>query len=157
MTQTLIAPQARTVRVDAPRERSTRLPHVAALDGLRGVAVLAVVVYHLDRDLLPGGFLGVSVFFTLSGFLITNLLLVERERSRRVGLRQFWDRRFRRLLPAALLGLLVVVVTSWWWADASQLEELRGDVAAALAYVANWRFIVNGDLYGAAFEAPSPV
>jgi peptidoglycan/LPS O-acetylase OafA/YrhL len=134
-----------------------RLPHVRALDGLRGVAVLAVVVYHLDHHVLPGGFLGVSVFFTLSGFLITNLLLGEWHATRSVGLRPFWGRRARRLLPAALLGSTLAVVMSWRWADASQLASIRGDVMGALAYVANWRFIFNGDLYGAGFEQPSPV
>ena len=155
MTETLAAPEARAAPAATDGQRRARLRHVRALDGLRGLAVLAVVVYHLD--LLPGGFLGVSVFFTLSGFLITNLLLAEWEASGRVGLGGFWGRRFRRLLPAALVGLVLVVVTSWWWADARQLEALRGDVVAALAYVANWRFIFNGDLYGAGFEEPSPV
>jgi peptidoglycan/LPS O-acetylase OafA/YrhL/lysophospholipase L1-like esterase len=145
--------------VEPPTERAprVRLPHVRALDGLRGVAVLAVVVYHLDDGVLPGGFLGVSVFFTLSGFLITNLLLTEWGSSHTVGLRNFWGRRFRRLLPAALLGLALALALSWFWADASQLENLRADVLAALGYVANWRFIFSGDLYGAGFEDPSPV
>jgi peptidoglycan/LPS O-acetylase OafA/YrhL len=134
-----------------------RLRHVGALDGLRGLAVLAVLVYHLDEGWLPGGFLGVSLFFTLSGFLITNLLLNEWEANRRVGLGNFWSRRFRRLLPAALAGLALAVVTAWWWADAHQLENLRGDVLAALGYVANWRFVINGDAYGAGFQEPSPV
>jgi peptidoglycan/LPS O-acetylase OafA/YrhL len=136
---------------------TSRLRHVGALDGLRGLAVLAVLVYHLDQRWLPGGFLGVSLFFTLSGFLITNLLLNEWEANRRVGLGNFWSRRFRRLLPAALAGLALSVVTAWWWADAHQLENLRGDVLAALTYMANWRFVVNGDAYGAGFQEPSPV
>src|SRR5690606_10600402 len=72
-----------------------------ALDGLRGLAVAAVVVYHVWPDWLPGGFLGVSVFFTLSGFLITTLLLDEWLRDGSVDARRFWSRRARRLLPAA--------------------------------------------------------
>jgi peptidoglycan/LPS O-acetylase OafA/YrhL len=143
--------------VERPVERRVGLPHVRALDGLRGVAVLAVVVYHLDHDVLPGGFLGVSVFFTLSGFLITNLLLGEWRSRGTVGLRGFWGRRFRRLLPAAVGGLALAVLLSWLWADGTQLEAIRGDVLAALGYVANWRFIFDGDLYGAGFEQPSPV
>jgi peptidoglycan/LPS O-acetylase OafA/YrhL len=158
MATTLSPLNLRTDPVAPPVvESRPRLPHVRALDGLRGIAVLAVIVYHLNGNLLPGGFLGVSLFFTLSGFLITNLLLGEWEMSRSVGLKRFWGRRFRRLLPAALLGLAVVVVTAWWWADASQLANLRGDVVAALAYVANWRFVFNGDAYGAGFQEPSPV
>lgn len=158
MATTLTAPEERQeIEILPDRDSRPRLTHVAALDGLRGIAVLAVVVYHLDSDLLPGGFLGVSLFFTLSGFLITNLLLAEWEVTHNVGLRHFWGRRFRRLLPAALVGLVLVVLTSWLWADASQLAALRGDVVSALAYVANWRFIFDGDLYGAGFEQPSPV
>jgi peptidoglycan/LPS O-acetylase OafA/YrhL len=133
------------------------LGHVGALDGLRGVAVLVVVVYHLSPQTLPGGFLGVSLFFTLSGFLITNLLLVEWQRSRSIDLRRFWGRRFRRLLPAALAGVALVLVLAWASADADQLSRLRGDVLASLGYVANWRFILGGDLYGAGYQAPSPL
>jgi peptidoglycan/LPS O-acetylase OafA/YrhL len=163
---TTLAPstQAEAAPADEPSEDAPnatgarhRLRHVGALDGLRGVAVLAVVVYHLDERWLPGGFLGVSVFFTLSGFLITNLLLGEWTGTRTIALGTFWNRRFRRLLPAALAGLILATLLSWLWADANQLENLRGDVLAALAYVANWRFILKGDLYGAGFHAPSPV
>jgi peptidoglycan/LPS O-acetylase OafA/YrhL len=164
MTQTLqpvearvAAPPADIQIIDTPAPARRHLPHVRALDGLRGLAVLAVVVYHLDPDVLPGGFLGVSLFFTLSGFLIANLLVGEWRSTGRIGLGDFWARRFRRLLPAALLGLVIAAVTAWWWADASQLAELRADVVAALAYVANWRFVVDGDLYGAGYEQPSPV
>ena len=151
MATTLAPP---TERPDAPAVVKTtsgrpRLRHVGALDGLRGIAVLAVIVYHLDDGVLPGGFLGVSLFFTLSGFLITNLLLGEWEGTHRVGLGHFWNRRFRRLLPAALAGLALATLTAAWWADANQLANLRADVAASLAYVANWRFIFNGDGYGA--------
>ncbi len=133
------------------------LRHVTALDGLRGIAVLAVVVYHLDRDWLPGGFLGVSLFFTLSGFLITNLLLAEATTTGDVDLRRFFRRRFRRLLPAALATLALAVVLGALAGEASQLESLRGDVVSALAYVANWHFILSGDAYAATFEAPSPL
>jgi peptidoglycan/LPS O-acetylase OafA/YrhL len=158
MATTLTRHDSDQPSTDEPKiETRTRLPHVAALDGLRGVAVLAVVVYHLNNDLLPGGFLGVSLFFTLSGFLITNLLLAEWEVTRSIGLRRFWVRRFRRLLPAALLALVVALLTAWWWADARQLADIRGDVGAALAYLANWRFIFDGSVYGAGFEQPSPV
>jgi peptidoglycan/LPS O-acetylase OafA/YrhL len=160
MATTLAPP---TELPDAPAIVTTTVParprlrHVGALDGLRGIAVLAVVVYHLDNGLLPGGFLGVSLFFTLSGFLITNLLLSEWEGTHRVGLRHFWSRRFRRLLPAALVGLALATITAAWWADADQLANLRADVVTALAYVANWRFVFNGDPYGAGFHEPSPV
>jgi peptidoglycan/LPS O-acetylase OafA/YrhL len=133
------------------------LEHRPALDGLRGLAVAAVVVYHLEPDLLPGGFLGVSLFFTLSGFLIGNLLLAEWQADGRVDLGRFWSRRFRRLLPAALITLVLVVALAISSSEQSLLENLRGDILASLGYVANWRFVLNGDLYGAGFEQPSPV
>jgi peptidoglycan/LPS O-acetylase OafA/YrhL len=139
------------------RHAGRTLRHVPALDGLRGLAVLAVVVYHLSSSTLPGGFLGVSLFFTLSGFLITNLLLAEWRRDRSVDLGRFWGRRFRRLLPAALVGLVLVLLLAWLSADSDQLADLRGDVVGALTYVANWRFIFNGDAYGAGYQEPSQV
>ena len=82
--------------------------HIAALDGLRGLAVIAVLFFHGGR--LRGGFLGVDLFFALSGFLITSLLLAEVDLTGRVRLVAFWGRRFRRLLPAVLLLLVVVTV-----------------------------------------------
>ncbi len=135
-----------------------KTPHrVPALDGLRGLAVAAVVVYHLSPDLLPGGFLGVSVFFVLSGYLITSLLLGEGQTTGRIGLTRFWGRRFRRLLPAALVGLAVAVAVAAVAGDAHQLRTLPGDVTAAALYVANWRFIVQGAPYGAHYLQPSVV
>ena len=136
---------------------SGRVGHVPALDGTRGLAVAAVVCYHLDPSVVPGGFLGVSLFFTLSGFLITNLLLAEWQQTGHIEVRSFWQRRFRRLLPASLAGIALVVVMAPAVWDPSQLRDLPGDVIASLAYVANWRFIVSGDAYAAGFEAPSPL
>src|SRR3954447_11157440 len=133
------------------------LPRVRALDGLRGLAVAGVLAYHCGFGWARGGFLGVSLFFTLSGFLITSLLLAERSEHGRIGLRGFWARRARRLLPAALLALAVIVAFGATVASGSQLRGLRGDVLAALAYVANWRFVLAGTSYGALWSAPSPV
>jgi peptidoglycan/LPS O-acetylase OafA/YrhL len=134
-----------------------RLQHEPALDGLRGVAVAGVVLFHAGRTWAIGGYLGVSTFFTLSGFLITSLLLAERESTGRLDLPAFWGRRARRLLPAALATLLGVAVLAPALATAEQLATLRGDVVAALGYVANWRFILAGRSYGDLFAAPSPV
>ena len=83
---------------------------IASLDGIRGLAIAAVVVFHLWPSVAPGGFVGVSVFFTLSGFVITRSLLAETDRTGRVDLVAFWARRARRLLPASLLTLLFVTV-----------------------------------------------
>jgi len=136
---------------DAPGSRPGYLP---ALDGLRAVAVAAVVAFHLGR--LGGGFLGVDVFFVLSGFLITRILLGERERTGRNDLRRFWVRRARRLLPALLVVVPVVMLGSWRWLAAWRLPGIRTDALAALAYVANWRFIWSGQSYFAVGVGPSP-
>ncbi|MCP4227849.1 MAG: acyltransferase, partial [Actinomycetia bacterium] len=110
-----------------PQPSPSRLRYQPALDGLRGVALLGVLAYHSGIDFLPGGFLGVSSFFTLSGFLITSLLLVERVETGRVGLSSFWGRRVRRLMPAALLTIVITVLLASVIGDDSQLSRLRLD------------------------------
>ena len=116
---------------------------------MRALAVLAVMVYHANPAWLPGGFLGVEVFFVISGYLITLLLIGEHERSGTVSLGRFYLRRARRLLPA-LFALLVgvTVYTAVFRRDALGL--LRGDVLAALGYVSNWYQIWVGQGYTAA-------
>ncbi len=138
--------------------RGRRPRYVQSLDGLRGVAVAAVLLFHQDPSWLPGGYLGVSAFFTLSGFLITRLLLVEHERSGTIGVGSFWGRRVRRLWPASLLCAfgIVVLATVGGQATASQLQSLRGDALASLTSVANWRFMLSGGGYGALVSSPSP-
>jgi len=126
------------------------------IDGLRGLALLAIIVYHSGAGWAPGAFLSVSTFFTLSGFLITGVMLEEHRRAGAISLRRFWDRRLRRLLPASLLAIALIVVSAALLADNAQLARLRGDALAALTYVANWRFIATGDSYGAGFTSPSP-
>lgn len=118
-----------------------------SLDGVRAIAVIAVVAYHLDSDVLPGGFLGVDVFFVLSGYLIAGLLLAEHDRNGRVGLGAFWMRRARRLLPA-LAGVMVAIAAyAKWWAPTNTLDRLRVDALATLGYVANWRFAFSAQSY----------
>ncbi len=130
--------------------------YMPGLDGLRALAVGAVVAYHLGLSWMPGGLLGVGVFFVLSGFLITDLLLSSWESSGGLQLRTFWARRARRLLPA--LFVMLVVVTIWAAAaDPAQLGALRGDVAAAAAYVCNWWLIGQHVSYFARFGPPSPL
>ena len=142
-------------RVDAAAD-AQRFGHVPALDGLRGLAVVLVIAFHASAPFARGGFLGVSVFFTLSGFLITSLLVTEIGRSGRVDLGRFFGRRLRRLMPAALACLALVLVVrlafpAWFSA------RLPGDAIASLAYVANWRFWQSGQSYGALFTSPSPL
>ncbi len=133
------------------------LAHLPALDGLRGLAVALVLAFHAGIAGARGGFLGVSVFFTLSGFLITRLLLAEHARQRTIDLRAFWGRRFRRLLPASLLCLAGVLVFGFTAATADQRLRLPGDVIAALFSVANWHFVLARLGYVAVVGHPSPV
>jgi len=131
------------------RPHLPHLPHLPALDGLRALAVASVFAYHADVRWAPGGFLGVDVFFVISGFLITALLLAEWRGDAWIDVARFWKRRALRLLPALLLLLLAVwVVVPFLAAD--QAGRLRGDIRAALAYVSNWRLIVEQQSY---FEA----
>ena len=129
---------------------------MAGLDGLRAVAVLAVVLYHLNVGWASGGLLGVGVFFVLSGYLITDLLLAEREREGAIALGRFWLRRARRLLPA--LWVMLVVVTLWIaFLVPSQVAGVRGDLVAALLYFSNWWYAFQHVSYFASFGAPSPL
>lgn len=133
------------------------LPHHPGLDGLRGVAVLLVIVFHSGLGWLPGGFLGVSLFFTLSGFLIVNLLVDESERLGRPRLGAFWSRRLRRLAPASLLVVGAVVGVSTWISTRIEADRIRGDAVSAVSYVANWHSIVRGQSYEQLFATPSPL
>lgn len=136
---------------------SRGLPYVAGLDGLRGLALLLVVLYHLEWSIVPGGMLAVSLFFTLSGYLITQLVVREFDQSGRVDLIGFWARRLRRLMPASLLALAVLALLS---VTTSLFDgaRLRGDLLASLGYAANWRFASTGNSYEELFtSAASPV
>jgi peptidoglycan/LPS O-acetylase OafA/YrhL len=126
------------------------------LDGLRAVAILGVLVYHLDRAWLPGGYLGVDLFFVLSGYLITMLLLGEHARTGRIDLPAFWSRRIRRLLPALLVMLVVLAVLINVGGDLLARGQARGDLLATLFYFANWQFIAEGQSYFNQFVASSP-
>ena len=138
----------RPLEWDPPRQAISRLPYLPGLDGMRALAVLAVMVYHANAVWLPGGFLGVEVFFVISGYLITLLLIGEHERSGTVSLRGFYTRRARRLLPALFTLLIgITIYTALFKRDS--LGQLRGDVLAALAYVSNWYQIWVGQGYTA--------
>lgn len=126
----------------------------AGLDGLRAIAVAAVLVYHAEPGLLPGGFLGVDLFFVLSGFLITSLLLHAAADSGRVDLRVFWARRVRRLAPALVLVLAGTVAATIALAP-GELGALRRDVVAALAGLTNWELLAGGESYFEAARRPS--
>ena len=132
-------------------------PHVPGLDGIRAIAVLGVLAFHGGVSWAGGGLLGVDIFFVLSGFLITSLLVGEWASSGKVRFRQFYERRARRLLPALFLTMLLVAAYARWFALPSTLSTLRGDALATLAYVANWRFVLTGQNYFVRFGPPSPL
>jgi len=126
------------------------------LDGLRAVAVLAVIAFHEQFSWAPGGILGVAVFFTLSGYLITDLLLNRWLLTGRLALAKFWLARARRLLPA--LFVMLAIVTAWvTLLDRARLDSLRGAVAAAATYSSNWYAIVQGQSYFSRFAPPQPL
>ena len=135
------------------------MAHIRSLDGLRGLAVLAVVLYHFAPGIAPGGFLGVDIFFVLSGFLITSLLVNEWEGTTHILLRGFWGRRARRLLPALLLVLAAVGAYTLFVGSRVDAEHIAQDGLSALLYVANWHFISSGQSYIQQFvqTAPSPL
>ncbi len=153
LTMRAEAAPAREASCGAETVHGGRLP---GLDGLRALAVLAVVLYHADLGWFSGGFLGVDVFFVISGFLITTLLLAERERLGRIELRAFWQRRARRLLPALFLVLAATLTLAVVLAP-DEVARLRGDTLAALGYVTNWYLILRQQSYFEAVGRPSPL
>jgi peptidoglycan/LPS O-acetylase OafA/YrhL len=129
----------------------SRVPYLAGLDGIRALAVVAVMVYHANSSWLSGGFLGVEMFFVISGYLITLLIIAERERTYRVSLVDFWIRRARRLLPALFVMMLLVVIYTVFF-ERSAVGQLRGDVIGGLLYSSNWYQLFVGLGYTAAFD-----
>ncbi|HQZ99044.1 MAG TPA: acyltransferase family protein [Thermoflexales bacterium] len=130
-------------------EQKTRAEYYPALDGLRAIAVIGVILYHAGMPWMRGGFLGVESFFVISGFLITSLLLTDWAANGRINLKKFWQRRARRLLPAfytAILGVLAFVVLFL----PDEITRLRPDLLPALTFLTNWQYIFTNQSY---FEA----
>ena len=146
----------RTPRSSDGDGRSTRRPGIPALDGLRAVAVALVLADHGGIPGMGGGFLGVDVFFVLSGFLITSLLLDELGRSGRIDLGDFWIRRARRLLPALVL-MVLAVATGRKFFSPEAVAGLRDDAVAAFFWVANWMFVADKTDYFSRGAPPSPL
>lgn len=151
MTQTL---PARPGAAEAARgTRGFR----ADIQVLRALAVLSVLLYHLWPNRLTGGFVGVDVFFVISGFLITSHLLRERASTGRISLARFWARRAARLLPASLLVLAVTAIGVILWVPRSLWQQFLGEIVASTLYVQNWRLMQDSVDYLAADNQPSPV
>ncbi|MBG9756580.1 acetyltransferase [Lysinibacillus sphaericus] len=130
--------------------------YIPGLDGIRALAVLAVIAYHFNFSWARGGFLGVDIFFVLSGYLITSTILPLKGNQLTVSLKKFWIGRFRRLLPAAY----VMIITSFVWAmlfHKELLHTLRGDALSSIFYSSNWWFIFHKLSYFDSFGSPSPI
>jgi len=136
------------------RPKDSHFPYMPGIDAMRALAVLAVFGYHAGLGWLPGGFLGVDVFFVISGYLITSLLLREFRGTGKIELARFWIRRARRLLPAVGVLIAVAMIVSAI-ADPNKIDQTRGDALASLFYFANWHFIFAHTSYFEQFGRPS--
>ena len=152
-TTTTTSPPA-AVAPARTRAAAGKLGYLPALDGLRAVAVLLVIGYHLGYSGLAGGFIGVEVFFVLSGWLVCALLMGESRAAGRIGLGGFWLRRARRLLPAMVVVTFVTLAVATVLTP-DRVADLRGDAFAALTYHLNWRLILDSQSYFAAADGPS--
>ncbi|HEX6422027.1 MAG TPA: acyltransferase family protein [Acidimicrobiales bacterium] len=132
------------------------LPHVDGFDGLRALALLGVLAFHQGFDAARGGFLAISTFFTLSGFLVATVALAEWSQSGRLALTRLWEQRARRILPALVFTVAVVVVLQTALRVGAG-PGYRGDVLAALGQVLNWRYVLDGDGFVRTLTDPSPV
>jgi peptidoglycan/LPS O-acetylase OafA/YrhL len=137
-----------------PVKRNQR--YMPGLDGLRAIAVLAVIAFHLGFGWAPGGLLGVGIFFTLSGYLISDILLSQLARRGHIRLGRFWLARARRLLPALFVMLIVVVAWVTIFGPA-QPQQFRDAVVASALYVSNWQLIFGDVSYFARFAPPGPL
>ena len=140
--------------IPAPEPRLGRIP---ALDGIRALGIVLVLFFHGGFPWAGGGFFGVDVFFVLSGFLITGLLVSEFRQNNGIGLVRFWGHRVRRLVPALLVLLAGVAVYALVAAPSDTLGQLRGDALATLLYVNNWHLAAGGQGYFAALDTPRPL
>ena len=131
--------------------------HRADLQGVRAVAVAMVVFYHLNIGWVPGGFVGVDVFFVLSGFLITRVLYFEAVNTGTIDLASFWLRRAKRLLPNAILTLFSVIVASWLLLSPYRWDSISRDVVSAAVFLSNFRFSSNATDYFHFDDPPSPI
>ncbi len=133
--------------MSAATSANHKFGHIPGLDGLRGISVLVVLLYHAHLEVMIGGYLGVEIFFVISGFLITGLLLNEAAQAHgAIDLGRFWQRRFLRLLPA-LFAVLIFVALLGAFVLGDKAAQFRGDIVASLFYLENWYQIYSGSSY----------
>src|SRR5690348_1134587 len=142
--------ETRSLMPTAPRYR-------ADIDGLRALSILLVVVFHLETRAFTGGYIGVDVFFVISGFLITGILIREASDRRSVDLARFYGWRARRLLPLSAIVLLCTIAVGFLLLPPIDFDGLLGDIRAAALYVSNWRFAGQATTYSAANPSTSLV
>ena len=130
--------------------------YMPGLDGLRALSVLAVIAYHLNIPWASGGFLGVGIFFTLSGYLITDQLMMEWQNTGKINLKNFWIRKIRRLMPT-LFFMLAIIYLWLIFLEPSRIEALQGDFVSALLYTNNWWKIFHNVSYFESFGPQSPI
>ncbi len=126
------------------KSQTTHLPYRSDIDGLRAIAVLGVVLFHLNFGFIPGGFTGVDVFFVISGFLISRILWREFSATGRIDFVRFWSRRFRRLLPMSVFVVLSTLAFLYATGNTFSLSEAGRDGRYAIAYVTNWHELNKG-------------
>ncbi len=142
--------------VSTPKATQHGARRMAALDGIRTIAVFLVILFHVSAPRFAAGYIGVDIFFVLSGYLITAGLMRETGREGRINLGNFWLRRFKRLMPAALLTLAAVTVWMLWLAPLYQIRSVSADLWWTLLYVANWHLMTAGS-YFSDTGTPSPL
>lgn len=126
----------------ASPEKPKKMNYMPGLDGLRAIAVLSILIYHLNKQWLSGGFLGVDTFFVISGYLITSLLLIEHHQTGTISLKRFWYRRIRRLIPAMLFVVSVTTIFTLLF-QRDEILRVKQDAVAAIFYVSNWWYIAK--------------
>ena len=119
-----------------------KMNYMPGLDGLRAIAVLGIIIYHLNKQWLAGGFLGVDTFFVISGYLITSLLLIEYKKNGSIDLKKFWTRRIKRLIPAMVFVVSIVTIVTLIL-QREEIIRVKHDAFAALFYVSNWWYIAK--------------
>ena len=140
-----------------PQPRTARPEFRPDIEGLRAIAIILVVLYHCGISAFGGGYVGVDVFFVISGFLITGHLAREVETTGHLHIGRFYGRRAMRLLPAATLTIVATLLAAWWWLPSVRLKDIASDGLAATGYVVNYRLAATGTQYSGEGNLASPL